>query len=108
MTVSNIVLAVARRATPVVVGGWLAFTMAVPAHAASPWQTWRMVSVAGQGDVRVAAAAQKRGKAKTRKVKSVTPPERTPSGETVTDRERRLMRECKGRPNAGACLGFAS
>jgi Amt family ammonium transporter len=35
-------------------------------------------------------------------------PDRTPSGETVADRERRLMRECKGRPNAGACLGFAS
>lgn len=28
------------------------------------------------------------------------------SGETKAARERRLKRECKGRPNAGACLGF--
>lgn len=34
--------------------------------------------------------------------------DRTPSREAVTTRERRLKRECKGRPNAGACLGFAS
>jgi len=30
------------------------------------------------------------------------------SGETTSERERRLMRECRGLPNAGACLGFAS
>lgn len=29
-----------------------------------------------------------------------------PGGETHAQRERRLKRECKGRPNAGACLGF--
>lgn len=28
------------------------------------------------------------------------------SGETFKERERRLQRECRGRPNAGACLGF--
>jgi hypothetical protein len=28
-------------------------------------------------------------------------------GETVAERERRLLRECKGRPNAGACEGYA-
>lgn len=26
---------------------------------------------------------------------------------TVTAEDRRLMRECRGRPNAGACLGYA-
>lgn len=26
---------------------------------------------------------------------------------TVTAEDRRLKRECKGRPNAGACLGYA-
>ncbi|WP_342132463.1 hypothetical protein [Hydrogenophaga sp. OTU3427] len=33
-----------------------------------------------------------------------------PSGsqESTAERERRLKRECRGRPNAGACLGFAS
>lgn len=30
------------------------------------------------------------------------------SGETTAERERRLARECKGLPNAGACLGFGS
>jgi len=28
--------------------------------------------------------------------------------ETPTERERRLKRECKGMPNAGACLGYGS
>ncbi len=30
------------------------------------------------------------------------------SEETTRERERRLLRECRGRPNAGACAGFAS
>lgn len=29
-----------------------------------------------------------------------------PSGETAAAREKRLRRECRGRPNAGACLGY--
>lgn len=29
------------------------------------------------------------------------------SGETPTQRETRLLRECQGRPNGGACLGYA-
>ncbi|WP_235579153.1 hypothetical protein [Pseudorhodoferax sp. Leaf274] len=28
--------------------------------------------------------------------------------ESARERERRLLRECKGRPNAGACSGYAS
>lgn len=28
-------------------------------------------------------------------------------GETLQERERRLLRECKGRSNAGACEGYA-
>ncbi len=30
------------------------------------------------------------------------------SHESARERERRLLRECKGRPNAGACAGYAS
>lgn len=30
------------------------------------------------------------------------------SAESKSERERRLLRECRGRPNAGACEGFAS
>jgi len=33
---------------------------------------------------------------------------KSPSEESAAAREKRLKRECKGRPNAGACLGFAS
>lgn len=33
---------------------------------------------------------------------------KAPSEESAAAREKRLKRECKGRPNAGACLGFAS
>lgn len=29
------------------------------------------------------------------------------SAESTTERERRLYRECQGRPNAGACAGYA-
>jgi hypothetical protein len=28
------------------------------------------------------------------------------SGESTAERDRRLLRECKGRPNAGACAGY--
>ncbi len=34
--------------------------------------------------------------------------ERHGSGETAAERDRRLQRECKGLPNAGACLGYAN
>jgi len=34
--------------------------------------------------------------------------QQAPSQETPAQRDRRLERECKGRPNAGACLGYAS
>ncbi|MBN9370202.1 hypothetical protein JNX00_01040 [Hydrogenophaga sp. YM1] len=33
---------------------------------------------------------------------------KAPSDESPAERARRLTRECRGRPNAGACLGFAS
>lgn len=32
--------------------------------------------------------------------------DRLPGGETHTQRDKRLARECKGMPNAGACLGY--
>lgn len=34
-------------------------------------------------------------------------PSQNHSGETTAERERRLTRECRGMPNAGACLGYA-
>lgn len=32
--------------------------------------------------------------------------QRSPSEESAAERDRRLYRECWGRPNAGACLGY--
>ena len=40
---------------------------------------------------------------KTRK-----PPQDKGPGETRSEREQRLLRECRGRPNSGACEGYAS
>lgn len=53
-----------------------------------------------------ASAAQKKASAHRHRVvkPKVTP---GPSDEKTADRDRRLTRECKGRPNAGACLGYA-
>lgn len=31
---------------------------------------------------------------------------RSPAEESSAERDRRLYRECAGRPNAGACLGY--
>ncbi|WP_326533759.1 hypothetical protein [Pseudorhodoferax sp.] len=42
--------------------------------------------------------------------KKVAAPKFIPNStqESARERERRLLRECKGRPNAGACSGYAS
>jgi hypothetical protein len=45
---------------------------------------------------------------KKAKKASAAPVQHAPSGEAMPEREKRLLRECKGRPNAGACLGYAS
>jgi hypothetical protein len=42
----------------------------------------------------------------TKRHKSSKPKPDKGHGETVQERERRMMRECKGRPNAGACEGY--
>lgn len=49
--------------------------------------------------------------AKTKKpqqAKSPKSPTDKGSAESKADRDKRLLRECRGRPNAGACEGFAS
>ena len=43
-----------------------------------------------------------------RKLKTPRPPANTGYGESRKERDQRLLRECKGRPNAGACEGYAS
>lgn len=45
---------------------------------------------------------------KARKPKSPKPPADKGPAETRSERDKRLLRECKGRPNAGACEGYAN
>ncbi|MET1115505.1 MAG: hypothetical protein ABWY08_11205 [Comamonas sp.] len=51
------------------------------------------------------AAAQAPPRASRRKARIVYLP--SPSQESPEQRDRRLARECRGLPNAGACLGHA-
>lgn len=43
---------------------------------------------------------------KARKVKAPKPPVQSSPGETRSERDKRLLRECRGKPNAGACEGY--
>lgn len=44
---------------------------------------------------------------KVKKKKMAQPKVIKGSGESTAERDRRLYRECQGRPNAGACAGYA-
>ncbi len=46
--------------------------------------------------------------AKSPKNKTPKKPPPTGSTESPLERDQRLLRECRGKPNAGACEGFAS
>lgn len=69
----------------------MAILMTAPAHAES-------------GKPKKPPAAEKTAKKKGSAPKFVN----SSSQETTAERDRRLYRECKGRPNAGACSGYAS
>jgi hypothetical protein len=43
-----------------------------------------------------------------KQTKAPKPPTDKGSAESKADRDKRLIRECRGRPNAGACEGYAS
>lgn len=55
-------------------------------------------------------AAAAKAQASSAPKKKVAAPKFIPNSahESARERERRLLRECKGRPNAGACSGYAS
>jgi hypothetical protein len=50
----------------------------------------------------------KKAKKKAKTKPAAEPVQYAPSGEAMPAREKRRLRECKGRPDAGACLGYAS
>lgn len=95
-----------------VISLWFACCLSVPAAAQSTTSVLSLPSGWSGVFPQAMEASTKGQRKKTRKKsgnKSASAaPERTPSGETLEHREKRLMRECKGRPNAGACSGFAS
>ena len=45
---------------------------------------------------------------KPKPAKAPKPPANTTTGESKAERDKRLLRECRGKANAGACEGFAS
>ncbi|MEK7344613.1 MAG: hypothetical protein AAB176_02875 [Pseudomonadota bacterium] len=45
---------------------------------------------------------------KPKKAKTPKPPVAPGMGESKAERDKRLLRECRGKTNAGACEGYAS
>jgi hypothetical protein len=79
------------------VGLVLGFMAAVPASWAS--DNFTAVTAADK-------PAKKPNQAK--QTKAPKPPTDKGSAESKPERDKRLIRECRGRPNAGACEGYAS
>lgn len=84
---------------------WTLAILLSAACAALPVQAVASSKKDGTEASSTAKKPKKEKKAKAAKPGTVTFHEG--SGETRAERERRLMRECKGRPNAGLCEGFA-
>ncbi len=111
--VKNFVLRrVVRKTRLVIALSVIVVAVALPVRASAGVTLAHALTARSEAAVASASPDRKAFKPKkarqAKKTKPALQPDRTPSGETVADRERRLMRECKGRPNAGACLGFAS
>ena len=61
----------------------------------------------GTTDNFTAVTATDKPTKKTKQAKAPKPPTDKGSAESKAERDKRLMRECRGRPNAGACEGYA-
>ena len=80
----------------------------LPAAAALPQVQSAPSQTATSPQLVKATLSSKKAKKKSKTEPSAAPVQYAPSGEAMPAREKRLLRECKGRPNAGACLGYAS
>lgn len=89
-------------------GGWLVCGALVCAGHAVAGPPSSVLARAGHGWGAMSESTGGHKKSRHRAQRQTQPAETTPSGESVKARERRLLRECRGRPNAGACLGYAS
>jgi hypothetical protein len=61
----------------------------------------------GTTDNFTAVTATDKPAKKPKQAKAPKPPTDKGSAESKAERDKRLMRECRGRPNAGACEGYA-
>jgi hypothetical protein len=86
----------------------LACAVAAPVRAATPSSAPGTPPGTMANASNAAPASVQPEKSKHKKKKSSTVKYDKGSAETTAERDRRLKRECKGRPNAGACLGYAS
>ena len=66
------------------------------------------VPASGATDHFTAVTAADKPTKKPKQTKGPKPPTDKGSAESKSDRDKRLIRECRGRPNAGACEGYAS
>lgn len=80
----------------------LACALALGSVAMAPAMAATDSAAAEAGAAAPSAHAKKRSKTKKHRMKVIP----SSSAETPAQRERRLLRECKGQPNAGACLGY--
>ena len=81
----------------------------MPKNPLRPLFVTTLVTLAALCSAPVVAAKETKShkaKTKTHKVVKSPVPYDSGSGESTRDRERRLLRECKGRVKAGACAGY--
>jgi hypothetical protein len=81
----------------------LVLACALPASAANKSIT---AAAPAPAAVNASAAAPAKKATKPKKPTTATAKELPGSAESRAERDKRLKRECKGRPNAGACLGY--
>ena len=72
------------------------------------WLTMTAASQAVDNFTAVTAADKPTKAQKPKQSKAPKAPGNTGSGESKAERDKRLLRECRGKANAGACEGYAS
>lgn len=72
------------------------------------WLAMPAASSASDNFTAVTAADKPAKAKKPKQAKAPKPPGSPGTGETKGERDKRLLRECRGKVNAGACEGFAS
>ncbi len=83
-------------------------TLLVAALSAAFFFSMPVEAANSKSDTKATAKAQKPKKSKGKSSSPTSVTFYEGSAENTTERERRLRRECKGRPNAGACSGFTN